>query len=514
MAKFTITTSILYPNAAPHMGHALELVQADFLARYHHLHGDTVYFQTGLDEHGLKMQRAADAVSLPVEQFVEQQHPAFTGLGERLGLSHDRFIRTTEGEHQAMAQALWRACAGAIVKRPYRAWYNIKQEEFLGSADEITDPAVFGIDPEHIQLIEEENYFFELSRFEEPILTLLKEGKLRIYPAHRAAELVRFIEEKGLQDVSISREKSRLSWGVPVPDDQDQVMYVWFDALTNYLTGCASVTEAGTIQVGAAWPPTLHCVGKDISRFHGVLWPAMLLAAGLPLPEAILVHGFVLKDGHVMSKSRGNGIAPTEVLDRVSADALRWYLLRALPTTEDGDFSWERFEEVYLSDLANDFGNLVSRVRSMVSKYAAGNVPLIDAERVVNLEAKIVEEVWQRYHQHVAEYQIQDALVAAASLVVFANRRIEECKPWQMAKEPHLRPDLEELLYELLQLIKFVAAMYAPAMPAVCDQIAQDMYGCSGGELGQVRWGDLAAGSQVASGESYVLFGKDVFSHD
>jgi methionyl-tRNA synthetase len=503
MAKFTVATSIHYPNAKPHLGHALEFVQADFLARYHRMKGDDVYFQTGLDMYGLKNQRAAEKAGLAVEQYVDEQSQYFVKLAQDLSIQYDHFIRTTDQGHQAMAQALWRACAarGDIYKKTYRAWYNVKQEEFLGSADEIPNPDVFDVDPQFIELIEEENYFFAASKYTDQVLGLLKDGALKIYPKHRAAELIRFVEEKGMQDVSISRDRERLSWGVPVPDDDKQVMYVWFDALTNYLTGCASL-EDGTIVTDSRWPVDLHCIGKDISRFHGLLWPAMLLSAGLETPKAILVHGFILKDGHVMSKTRGNVIDPEEVIGKFGADPVRWFFLRGLPATEDGEFTMERVAEVYSSNLANDYGNLVSRVLAMTHKYCDGNVPNVVPESVANLEKVVTHENWGDYDNALDALDINGGLNEAQELIVFCNRRIDELKPWEMAKDEGRRHELEAFLYELLEVIRHITAMIWPAIPTSAERVAKELFVSIPVESWQNpdfsrTWGKLEPGSKL-----------------
>jgi methionyl-tRNA synthetase len=327
-------------------------------------------------------------------------------------------------------------------------------------------------------------------------------------PESRGRELLNFIADKGLQDVSISREKNKLSWGVPVPGDDSQVMYVWFDALTNYLTGCGTVDGQGIIRMGEQWPADLHIVGKDIARFHGILWTGMLLSARLSLPAKLLVHGFLNVDGQKMSKSIGNVVDPRKTVAEFGSDATRWYLLHDVPTLGDADYTDERMAQVYQSDLANDFGNLVSRVWTMCQKYTEGLVP--ERGVVPGEEEGVVSAAWDAYHAGVSKCQIQEALHAAHQLMVYCNRRIEEHKPWAMAKNSDQKSELDSLLYGLLEIVRHYTAMIQPAVPSVASRVAAELFPQTPAALlenqAEARqWGGLRAGDTLGS-EQLILF--------
>lgn len=477
-APFYITTAITYPNALPHIGHALEYVQADFLARYYKLQGREVRFQTGLDEHGLKVQESAAKASMTPEAFVEQQSKAFEQIWTGLQIGADRFIRTTDSDHQNIAQAFWTRCAKNqgpdgpdIYKKVYKAWYNSKEEEFLGFYEDYPDPAVFDVKPEFIRLIEEENYFFRLSRYTDQLIEILKQGDYEVLPLNRRKEMLNFAKDKGLTDVSISRDCTKLSWGIPVPNDPSQVMYVWYDALTNYLTGAASTDQDHQIQLSEFWPADLHCVGKDIIRFHALLWPAMLLSAKLPLPKRLIVHGFLLSNGQKMSKSLGTGIDPLQILQKYGSDPLRWFLLSQVPTLDDADFTESRLREIHNADLANDYGNLASRVLNMVKKYLDGHVPSPNSGALTAEIESFWFKTWDNYTHQIELLQIDQALAEVKKLVEKANCLVDEYKPWVLAKEEKL-DQLEELLYILIELIRGATFLIKPAIPNASKKVA------------------------------------------
>jgi len=471
----TITTSIAYPNAAPHIGYALELVQADFFARAGRMLGQRVYFQIGTDEHGLKIQRAAAAASQEPLPFVTEQSERFQSLAAVLGLSHDRFIRTTDADHHEIAQAVWKACqeAGDIYKAPYQAWYDVKEEAFLGSVEENPDPSVFGIDEKFIEKIDEENYFFKLSAYQDRLLSMLDSGELRVTPDHRAKEM-RNLAASGLHDVSISRQKDRLDWGIPVPGDDEHVMYVWFDALTNYLTGCAGL-QAGSLVTGERWENVRHCVGKDIQRFHILLWPAMLMSAGLPVPKEVFVHGFLTVDGKKMSKSVGNVVDPFEEIAKFGAPAVRWHLLKDVGPTEDSDYARAQLISSYNADLANTIGNLLNRVRNLVSKYAPEGPQPVAGHDDDAVQA-VVDEARTRF-MAVIEDDPRMAAQVLLELAAFGNQRVDDTKPWVLAKDPDQSNQLAMVLYDLAEILRVLAGMLALFVPEVGAQLAEKTFG-------------------------------------
>lgn len=504
-----ITTSIAYPNANPHIGYALELVQADFLARYARNMGDASVLVTGLDEHGLKIQRAAQAAGISPEDFVREKADTFRRLADMLGMEYGRFIRTTDPDHVAMAQALWRVCAqnGYIYKQQYQAWYDVKEEEFLGLAADYPDPSVFGVEERFLELIDEENYFFALSKCTDSIVTHLEKGY--VVPEERGKEILNFIRDRGIKDISISRDASKLSWGIPVPDDTSQVMYVWFDALTNYLTAAATLDGAGRIMPDTErWPAALHCVGKDISRFHAIIWPGMLLAASLPLPEHLLVHGFITSGGQKMSKSLGNVIDPFPLLERYGDEAVRWFLLKEVPTTGDADITEDRMASVYSADLANDLGNLVSRVQAMTQRYVDGRVPATAGAEAYLGQA--VREGWEVLKASVERYEVHQGLSAVLDVAKRCNQFIEEQKPWVLAKEGNTEV-LSATLAALLEAIAHLSFMLQAAMPVTAQKIAAGLFPENDQLNGLVpgafppAWGLLQEGEKVGE-ERLVLF--------
>jgi methionyl-tRNA synthetase len=435
--RWYVTTAIPYVNAQPHVGHALEFVLTDTLARYHRLIGEDVWFLTGSDENSLKNVQAAEQLGIPTRELVEANAAKFEGLRGPLDLSFDDFIRTSsDSRHIAGVTRLWEACAanGDIYTKPYRGLYCVGCEQFY-TEDELVD----GLCPEHHtrpEVVEEENYFFRLSKYQDTLLQLVETDALRIAPATRRNEVLSFIR-MGLEDFSVSRSRKRAhGWGVPVPGDPEQVMYVWYDALGNYITALGYADDGPLYQ--RYWvenPHRVHVIGKGILRFHAVYWPAMLLSAGVPLPTEIFVHGYITVEGEKMSKSLGNVLDPYTLAEQGGIDPLRYYLLREIPATEDGDFSQERFTRTYNTDLADQLGNLLNRTVSMVGRYFGGTVPAPgEAEGPDAALFALAEGLRDRVDTAVQRYAPHDALAAIWELVGAANKYVAETEPWTLAK--------------------------------------------------------------------------------
>ena len=515
---WTITTSIPYVNAHPHIGHALEMVQADALARYHRLLGQAVRFQSGTDENALKNVQAAESAGIATQQLVEQNAARFQALQQTLNLSFDDFIRTSaEARHAAGVDKFWRACAanGDIYTKRYRGLYCIGCELFYNE-----DELVAGHCPIHErapEIVEEENYFFRLSRYQDQLLDLIESDQFCIVPETRKNEIVSFIQ-RGLADFSISRDAVRSrGWGIPVPDDPRQVIYVWFDALVNYITGPGYATESATYQhFWAGNGQRMHVIGKDITRFHAIYWPAMLLSAGVPLPDTILVHGFITINGGKVSKSKGNVIDPVELVETFGIDALRYYLLRRVPTTGDANFTREEFVLTHNADLADQLGNLLNRVVKMIERYYAGKVPTPGKLTVLDQQLiALAAETQKELHRAMADFALQRALGAIWQLIAATNKYIVQVEPWVLAKQAKEAGDqnaserLATSLYIMAESLRLIAQALAPFLPDTAAAVAQQV----GSELAQpgewcdaLSWGKLAAGTPVQS--AAVLFLK------
>ncbi len=458
---FYITTAIDYVNARPHVGHATEKILADVVARYHRdVLGETTYFLTGSDENSLKNVQAAEKAGQSTQMFIDEQTHSFQELATSLNLSFDQFIRTTEARHFAGAQKMWSAFDSQdIYKKAYRGLYCVGCEEFKSEKD-----LVEGKCPDHQkepEVVEEENYFFRLSKYQETLRELIASDTLRVYPEYRKNEVLAFIES-GLEDFSISRSVARAKqWGVPVPDDAGQIMYVWVDALSNYITALDYAMDGERYQeLWAGDGERVHVIGKGILRFHAIYWPAMLLSANLPLPTQIYAHEYLTIDGQKMSKSLGNVIAPEELVERYSIDGTRYLLVSALPYTRDGDLSWEKMTEKYHADLSNGLGNLVSRLIKLSEKL---ETPYEDAMKDI-----IYPKELQKFF---AEYRLCEALEWILDRTRTLDRRIAETKPWVLVKMDN--EAFESSMREFLQELAFIAHCLQPFLPETSMKIAQ-----------------------------------------
>lgn len=497
MSKFYITTAIAYVNAPPHVGHALEFIQADVLARYHRLVGDDTYYLTGTDEHGVKVYETAQKAGEDTQVFVDRHADIYKSLEDILDLSNDGFVRTTDEGHKSACKKLWMKMvdAGDIYKDVYKGNYCVGCEAFIPEKDLDED----GNCPNHNkkpEILEEENYFFRLSKYSDRIKEAIEKDEMKIVPVARKNEMLNIIGEEGLFDVSFSRPKSVLPWGVSVPNDDTQVMYVWGDALSNYITHIGYEEESE--QFKKLWPCDVHLIGKDILRFHAGIWIGMLMSAGLDLPKSIYVHGFVTSEGKKMSKSLGNVVDPLHYANTYGSDALRYFLIREVPTTDDGDFSHGRFVDVVNSELANGLGNLVNRVTMMTEKYFEGKVP---RECDGGEFAKKLSGLVGDYHKAFEGFDLKVACEVLMNVVDLGNKYIDDTKPWAMAKAAD--KGLGDVMYNLLELVRQVAVLASVFVPKAANNIFDQLCVSDEGKT-SLQWGYLKEGGAVKS--AGVLF--------
>ncbi|MBC7581628.1 methionine--tRNA ligase [Aeromicrobium sp.] len=459
MDKFYVTTSIPYVNAGPHIGFAMELLQGDVLARYARQQGKEVIFSTGTDEHGGKIAEKAEERGMKPLEFADLISKDFSDMAKLLDASNDRFIRTTQKAHEARAQVIWENLAeGDVYKGKYVGWYCTGDEAFF---TETEVKANNGVCPAHnrpYDKIEEENYFFKLSKYTQQVGDAIKSGAFRVIPDTKRNEILSVIES-GLDDISISRPKDKISWGIPVPGDNTQVMYVWFEALMNYITVLGYPEHADFERF---WPADVQIIGKDISRFHAAIWPAMLLSLGIALPKALYIHGFVTVDGKKMSKTLGNVISPADLVAKYGVDAFRYFFLRHVPSYNDGDFSQDEFDRAYNNELANELGNAVQRTVAMIQKYQDGVIGEIPtAQHDIALYTAAIDNC-----------QFDRALDEVWEQVRGLNQYIDLEKPWMLAKDKdnddgHLR---EVLAYQAGCLLE-IADLLEPFMPVTSTAI-------------------------------------------
>lgn len=456
MSKFYVTTAIPYVNAEPHIGTALDLMYADALARYHRLRGDDVLFSTGTDEHGAKIAEKAAGKGVTPQSFVDENAAKFVAMGKMLNVTNDRFIRTTDKAHEQRAQIVWKDLKDSIYKGKYVGMYCVGCEEYVTETIATDNKGVCPIHNRPYERLEEENYFFALSKFTEQIKKAIEDGSFRVVPDTRKHEILKVLEA-GLDDISVSRPAKKLAWGIPVPGDATQVMYVWFDALLNYITVLGYPEHA---DFKTFWPADVQIVGKDILRFHAAIWPGILLGLGQPLPKLLFAHGFVNVDGKKMSKSLGNVVAPQDIVDKYGVDAFRYYFMRHVPSYSDGDFNWDRMEAAYNNELANELGNAVGRIAAMIQKYQDGIIGDIPP----------AEHDIHEYEEAMAHCRFDRAVEEAWEQVRGINQYIDTEKPWEIAKTNDVAHLREVLAYATSALLE-IAELLEPFMPETAHKI-------------------------------------------
>jgi len=462
MAKnLYITTAIPYVNGTPHIGNALDYLIADIWARYQRQNGKDVRFQVGTDEHGNKIAAKAAELGLSPQEYTDKTYVNFELLMKKMGASYTDFIRTTDVHHKAAVQYMWQKLEPYIYKNTYEGWYCVGHEAFFTDKEV---EATNGVCPDHntpYQKVSEENYYLKTSAFTDKIREAITTGRMEIVPDFRKNEFLELIKD-GLQDVSISRPLKSLTWGIPVPNDPEQVMYVWLDALANYIT---VIGYPDNTDWQKYWPADVQVIGKDILRFHAGIWPAMLLGLELPLPKKLLVHGFIDSGGQKMSKTVGNVVDPNEVIDNYGVDAFRYYFARHIPTQDDGDFTWEKFENAYNNELGNDLGNLVQRVANMVVRYQAG----------VMGEMTKSEHDMQPYRLAFDALTFNRALDEVWVIIRGLNKYLDTVKPWEIAgkrdTDPEAAAHLSEVLEHSVATLRQVGDMLLPFMPATAEAI-------------------------------------------
>jgi len=501
--SFYLTTPIYYVNDAPHIGHAYTTVAGDVLTRWHRQRGESVWFLTGTDEHGQKVMRTAEENKVAPQVWVDKLvADAWKPNWAALNIANDDFIRTTEPRHTERVQKFLQSLkdAGHIYAGKYEGPYCVGCEEFKlpGDLIEADGQKLCPIHSKPIELVNENNWFFRLSAFVEPLLEHYRTNPDACQPESARNEVVSFLEG-GVSDLSISR--STFDWGIPVPWDTDQVVYVWFDALLNYATA-VGLTDApdseGGKKFAQTWPADVHLVGKDILRFHAVIWPAMLLAAGLEVPKKVFAHGWLLVGGEKMSKSKLTGIAPSDITDHFGVDAFRYYFLRAIPFGSDGSFSWEDMSARYTSELANDFGNLASRLAAMIEKYCDGKVPAVafDAGLVEALAATVAKA-----DAAIVKLDFQGGITAVMDFCKKVNGYVTEKEPWILAKDEANRGELNEVLYNTAESLRALAVLLHPVMPGTTEILWESLgANKSIGSLGAQAISDVATWGQLPEG--------------
>ncbi len=503
---FYITTPIYYVNDVPHIGHAYTTIAADVLARYYRLTGRDVLFLTGLDEHGQKVQQAAAKAGVDPQAHCDRLAPQFQNLWKKLTISHDAFIRTTDAKHKTVVQDKLQQLFDQqlIYRADYTGWYCTFDERFWTEKD-VTD----GLCPDckrPVERLSESNYFFKMGQYQDRLIKHIEGHSDFVRPESRRNEVLGFLKNQSLGDLSISRPKSRLSWGIELPFDRDYVTYVWFDALVNYISGPEYLLP--TPSLARYWPAGVHLVGKDILTTHAVYWSTMLMALEMPLPQTIFAHGWWTVNGEKMSKSRGNVVDPYAMVDEFGADAFRYFLLREVPFGQDGDFSREALIGRVNSDLANGLGNLLSRTLTLIERSCDGVIPECGPPVIPTLEHTIreaAEHLPGRIESGMKSLQFKDNLQTIWELLTWCDQYIDQSAPWTLAKTPEDRPKLNTVLYTTAEALRFVSVVLYPFMPHTAEEMKRQlglMVNFSKPVLSsEITWGGLLPGTPVAKGK-------------
>lgn len=501
--KYYITTAIPYANDKPHIGHAILFLYADVAARYNRLLGNDVRFLIGSDEHGQKIYRTANKLNKDVSEHAKEMSAYVQNMADQWNISNDDFIRTTDDRHIKSAQKFWQASveSGDIYKKNYSGLYCVGCESFKTEKD-----LVDGKCPDHQttpELVEEENYFFRLSKYQEALELLFEKYPDFVYPKNRYNEM-RNILKQGMEDISISRSTDKLPWGIPVPNDDSQVMYVWFDALSNYITALGWGSDNDDL-FKKYWPADAHILGKEINRFHSLLWPAMLMSAGIELPKMIAAHGWITVDGQKMSKTIGNVIDPIELADKYPIDSVRYFFMRELAFNSDGDYSEEKFLARFNGDLANGVGNLTNRILTMIEKYCENTVPAVK-----NIDHSLMkclkDEIWTSYEENMEKFRFDKALEAVWKLIAHLDQTISDKQPWAMYKDGK-KDEVNDLLYHLAEALRQISVMILPIMPETSEKIMIGLGLDVGLEfakpLSELKdWVELTVGKNINKGEA------------
>jgi methionyl-tRNA synthetase len=506
---FYLTTAIDYVNGQPHLGHAYEKIVTDVMARAHRCLGEEVYYLTGNDEHGQKVQQAALAEGKSPQEYCDQLADIWKAFAAKLNLSNNDYIRTTEPRHKQVVQAILAKLhtEGHFYQASYSGFYSTKEETFLTAKDRRPDGT---FDPNYGEVVEleEENYYFKLQCHQPWLIDYMEKNPDFIFPDYRRNEVLGFLKNHVLEDLCISRPASRLNWGIPFPFDPGYVTYVWFDALTNYISVPASLGDpvvCGGLGLPVApgspapllWPADAHVIGKDILKFHAVYWPIMLKAMGLPLPKQVVAHGWWQKDGQKMSKSTGHVVDPIHVINEWGLDAFRYYVVRELAVGPDGNWTDAGFQARYHAELANGLGNLVNRSLSMLNRYRQGHVPM-RSDELASYAAQAVRDTTE----HLRQIELQGALVSIWSLVARANQYVDQTAPFKLAKDPAQAQRLDAVLYNLAEICRILAVLLEPFLPDTAAKIYQQLgLGQAPAGFAAASWGGLAPGHQIAAAQ-------------